>query len=270
MTGRRLQIESLRTTGTGKNQRNDLKIDVIMLTKNSERVLRKSLGSVYANVPIGNLIVVDGNSTDSTLGMLQEFHERYGNLIVLQDKGTRASARQKAIGCVKSDWFMFVDSDVVLCDDWFVKARKLISDEVGAIWGIEIWSVLQGSKFLNLFERVTMKIFARRGGTHDLLVRTEAVEDIAIPYHLHTYEDSYIRSWIIKKGYKVIAVYDPYCLHYRPEDVWTTQKSISLIASDLKFAVRHPQLMLSYAFYTVLVLYQNALANLQVKGRPRA
>jgi len=186
-----------------------LKIDVIILTKNSERVLRKSLGSVYANVPIGNLIVVDGNSTDSTLEILQEFHKRYGNLIVLQDKGTRASARQKAIGCVKSDWFMFVDSDVVLCDDWFVKARKLMSDEVGAIWGIEIWSILQRTKFLNLFERVTMKIFARRGGTHDLLVRTKAVEDIAIPYHLHTYEDSYIKSWITKKVTRLFLYMTP-------------------------------------------------------------
>jgi glycosyltransferase involved in cell wall biosynthesis len=238
-----------------------------MLTKNSERVLRKCLGSVYENLPIGNLIVVDGNSTDSTLRILQESQERYGNLIVLPDKGTRASARQKAIGYVKSDWFMFVDSDVVLCDGWFAKARKLMSDDVGAIWGIEIWSVLRGTKFLNLFERITMKIFNRRGGTHDLLVRTKAVEDIAIPYHLHTYEDSYIRSWIIKKGYKVIPVYDPYCLHYRPENVWTARQSIGLVASDLKFALRYPQLMLSYAFYAVIVIYQSALKNLRLKAR---
>jgi len=239
-----------------------------MLTKNSQRVLRKCLDSVYENLPIGNLIVVDGNSTDSTLRILQESQERYGNLIVLQDRGTRASARQKAIGYVKSDWFMFVDSDVVLCDGWFAKARKLMRDDVGAIWGIEIWSVLRGTKFLNLFERFTMKIFDRRGGTHDLLVRTKAVEDIAIPYHLHTYEDSYIRSWIVKKGYKVIPVYDPYCLHYRPENVWTARQSIGLIASDLKFALRRPQLMLSYAFYAVIVIYQSALKNLRLKERP--
>jgi glycosyltransferase involved in cell wall biosynthesis len=266
---RSFRFETLQAADAGKDLRNDSKIDVIMLTKNSERVLRRCLGSIYENLPVGNLIVVDGNSTDSTLRILQEFHERYGNLVVLQDEGTRASARQKAIGYVKSDWFMFVDSDVVLCEGWFAKARKLMSDDVGAIWGIEVWSILVGAKFLNLFERLTMKIFDGRGGTHDLLVRTKAVEDIAIPYYLHTYEDSYIRSWIIKKGYKVIAVYDPYCLHYRSEDVWTTKKSIALIAGDLKFATRHPQLMLSYAFYAVIVLYQSALTNLRIEGRPR-
>jgi glycosyltransferase involved in cell wall biosynthesis len=269
LRSRRFQFQTLQAADTDQDRRNYSKIDVIMLTKNSERVLRRCLGSVYENVPVGNLIVVDGNSTDSTLNLLQEFQERYGNLIVLDDNGTRASARQKAIGYVKSDWFMFVDSDVVLCDGWFAKARKLMSDSVGAIWGIEIWSVLRGTKFLGLFERITLKVFHGRGGTHDLLVRTKAVEGMAIPYHLHTYEDSYIRSWIIKKGYKVIPVYDPYCLHYRPEDVWTTKKSIALIASDLKFATRHPQLILSYAFYAVIVLYQSALRNLRVEGRPR-
>jgi glycosyltransferase involved in cell wall biosynthesis len=249
----------------GKNRLTEAKVDVIVLTKNSERILRRCLNSVYTNVPVGNLIVVDGNSTDSTLRILREFQEVYGNLIVLQDKGTRASARQKAISHVKNEWFMFVDSDVVLCDGWFSKAKKLIKEDVGAVWGIEIWSVLRGARFLDLFERITLKVFERRGGTHDLLVRTRAVEGISIPYHLHTYEDSYIRSWIIKKGYRVIPVYDPYCFHYRPEDVWTMRQSIGLIASDLKFAVRHPQLMLSYAFYAVIVIYQNAIKNLQLE-----
>ena len=265
MKSRDFQIQALQGEELGKNRLTEAKVDVIVLTKNSERILRRCLNSVYTNVPVGNLIVVDGNSTDSTLRILREFQEVYGNLIVLQDKGTRASARQKAISHVKNEWFMFVDSDVVLCDGWFSKAKKLIKEDVGAVWGIEIWSVLRGARFLDLFERITLKVFERRGGTHDLLVRTRAVEGISIPYHLHTYEDSYIRSWIIKKGYRVIPVYDPYCFHYRPEDVWTTRQSIGLIASDLKFAVRHPQLMLSYAFYAVIVIYQNAIKNLQLE-----
>jgi hypothetical protein len=112
-----------------------------------------------------------------------------------------------------------------------------------------------------------MKIFEKRGGTHDLLVRRKAVEDIHIPYHLHTYEDSYIISWICKKGYRVIPVYDPYCIHYRPENVWTTKQSVGLVASDLKFAIRHPQLFLSYAFYAAIVLQQNLLRTLKPNSR---
>jgi glycosyltransferase involved in cell wall biosynthesis len=210
------------------------------------------------------LIIVDGYSTDATLEIVKQFQEKYGNVILIQEKGTRGSARQKAISNVKTDWFMFVDSDVILCRGWFAKAKKRIEDNVGAIWGMEIWSVLKNSKVLGLFQRVTMKIFEERGGTHDLLMRRKAVEDINIPFHLHTYEDSYIKSWICKKGYNVIPVYDPYCIHYRPEDVWTFKQSVSLVAGDLKFAIRYPQLFLSYAFYAAIVLQQNLLRSLKL------
>jgi glycosyltransferase involved in cell wall biosynthesis len=231
-------------------------VDVIILTKNSERLLRECIDSVYRNVPVNNLIVVDGYSDDSTTQIVKEFQQKHGNVIFVRDKGTRGSARQRAMNEVKSDWFMFVDSDVILAENWFSKAERLIKDDVGAIWGIEIWSVLRRMKVLKLFERVTMKIFEKRGGTHDLLVRRKAVEGIQVPFHLHTYEDAYIKSWICKKGYKVIGVYEPYCFHFRPNDVWTVGQNISFIVSDIKFAVRHPSLLLSYGFYTSIVMYQ--------------
>jgi glycosyltransferase involved in cell wall biosynthesis len=241
----------------------NMRIDIIVLTRNSERVLRKCLASIYENVPVNKLIVVDGYSTDATLKIVGAFQKKYGNVVLIQDKGTRGSARQKGIQKVETDWFMFVDSDVVLCDAWFTKAEKLVKDDVGAIWGMEIWSVVRNTKILELFERVTMKIFEKRGGTHDLLVRRKAIEGIHIPSHLHTYEDSYIRSWICKNGYKVVPAYEPYCIHYRPEIVWTIKESIGLIANDLKFAIPYPQLLLSYAFYTTIVLYQNVLHNVK-------
>jgi glycosyltransferase involved in cell wall biosynthesis len=243
----------------------NMEIDVIVLTKNSERLLTECLASIYENVPVNKLIVVDGYSTDSTLEIVKEVQERYGNVVLIQDKGTRGSARQKAISKVETDWFIFVDSDVILCSGWFAKAEKLMKGNLGAIWGMEIWSVLKDSRILKLFERVTMKIFEKRGGTHDLLVRRKAIEGIRIPFHLHTYEDSYIKSWICKKGYKAIPVYEPYCIHYRPENVWALKKSIGLIASDLKFAIHRPQLLLLYAFYSAIVLHQNLLRNVKAK-----
>lgn len=231
-------------------------IDVAILTMNSERMLRECINSVYKNVPVNNLIVIDGFSTDATADIVKEFQEKYGNVTFVQEKGTRGSARQTAIQLVKSDWFMFVDSDVILSKNWFAEAEKLVENDVGAVWGIEIWSVLKGMKILNLFERVTLKIFEKRGGTHDLLVRRKTVEDIKIPYKLHTYEDGYIKDWIEQKGYKVLGVYEPYCVHFRPETVWTVNKHIEFMVSDLKYAVHRPILLLSYGFYSAIVGYQ--------------
>lgn len=243
-----------------------MKIDVVVLTKNSQETVRKCLNSIYENVPVNRLIVVDGHSTDKTLEIIRRFNRKHHNVSLLSEEGTRGKARQKAIEAVTTEWFMFVDSDVILCNEWFKKARRLIKPNVGAIWGIEVWSVLKNITVLKLFERITMKIFGKRGGTHDLLVRREAVKDIHIPPNLHVYEDAYIKSWICKKGYKVISVYEPYCIHYRPPIVWTIKKSVSFIASELKFAIRYPQLLLSYAFYTAIVLYQNLLNNIKAKS----
>jgi len=238
-------------------------VDVVILTKNSERLLRQCIESVYRNVPVKRLIIVDGYSTDRTIQIVKQFQEKYGNVVFVQDRGTRGEARQKAIEMIESEWFMFVDSDVILSKDWFAKAEKLVTDDVGAIWGIEIWSVLRKMRFLGLFERVTLKIFFGRGGTHDLLVRTKAVEGIKIPCYLHTYEDAYIRSWIIKKGYKVLGVYEPYCIHYRPPVVWTLTKNMELIVGDIKYALHNPSLILSYGFYAAVVTHQILLHKLK-------
>ncbi len=244
-------------------------IDVAILTMNSERMLRECINSVYRNIPVKNLIIIDGYSTDNTAKIVREFQEKYGNVTFVQQKGTRGTARQKAIQMVKSDWFMFVDSDVLLSKNWFAEAEKLLKDDVGAVWGIEIWSVLRESKkLLWLFERVTMKIFEKRGGTHDTLIRRRTVEDINIPFKLHTYEDGYIKDWIEKKGYKVIGVYDPYCIHFRPDEVWTTRKHIEFMVSDLKYAVHRPKLILSYGFYAAIVIFQIVLSKFnQTNGK---
>ncbi|MDH5447750.1 MAG: glycosyltransferase family 2 protein [Candidatus Bathyarchaeota archaeon] len=243
-----------------------MKVDVVVLTKNSERTLRKCLSSIYNYVPVNRLIVVDGFSTDKTLKIIRKFNKKHHNVVLLSEKGTRGKGRQKAIEAVTTEWFVFVDSDVILCKGWFKKAKRLIKADVGAIWGIEVWSVLKNITVLKLFERVTLKIFGKRGGTHDLLVRREAVKDIHIPSNLHVYEDAYIKSWICKKGYKVVSAYEPYCIHYRPPIVWTIKKSIFFVSNELKFAIRYPQLLLSYALYAVIVLYQNMLRNIRAKS----
>jgi glycosyltransferase involved in cell wall biosynthesis len=246
-------------------------IDVALLTFNSERKLRECLDGIYANVPVKRLIVVDGYSTDQTIPILEEYNKRYGNVEIVQEKGTRGSARQTAIEMVKTEWFMFVDSDVVLSKNWFNEAWKLVGEDVGAVWGIEIWSVLANSgRVLSIFERITLQIFEERGGTHDLLVRTKSVQGIHIPFELHTYEDGFIKDWIEAKGYKVLGVYQPYCMHYRPEQVWTLEKHIGFAVSDLKYAIKRPKLMLSYGFYTGIVAVQIFMSERSKKQEERA
>jgi glycosyltransferase involved in cell wall biosynthesis len=238
-------------------------VDVVLLTMNSERKLEECLASVYRNVPVRQLIAVDGGSTDRTLEILNQFNNKYRNVKIIHDKGTRATARQKGIENVNAEWFIFIDSDVVLCRDWYRKAMQHIDESVGAVWGIEVWSTIHSPKTLNLFLRVTMKIFALRGGTHDTLIRTESVKDIQIPRNLHVFEDAYIKNWITQKGYRVVACYDPYCIHYRPQAVWTLRGSLNIITDAIRFGSFKliTELTAAYGFYTAYAAYQLLMGN---------
>ncbi len=233
-------------------------IDVVLLTKNSEKVLEKCLESVYRNVPVGQLIVVDGYSTDRTLDILNQFNEKYHNVKVVLDRGTRATARQRGIRQVSTEWFMFVDSDVILSRNWYQKAMKHVDEGVGAVWGIEVWSTIQNQATLKLFLWLTRRIFEIRGGTHDTLIRAKLVADIEIPKNLHVFEDAYIKDWIIKKGYKAIACYYPFCIHYRPQSVWTLKGSLNIIVEAVRFGRFKLiiKLIPAYGFYTVYSVYQ--------------
>jgi glycosyltransferase involved in cell wall biosynthesis len=233
-------------------------VDVVLLTMNSERKLRSCLDSVYKNVPVNRLIVIDGGSKDATSQILSEFNSLYGNVRVITDFGNRATARQKGIENVTTNWFIFVDSDVVLCRDWYKKALKYVNEEVGAVWGIEVWSTLRGRKALKLFLLVTRKIFELRGGTHDTLVRSKAVKGLRIPRNLHVFEDAYIKEWIEKQGYRVVASYDPFCVHYRPGSVWTVSGSINIIVDALKHGSPFLifKLLFAYGFYTAYAISQ--------------
>jgi glycosyltransferase involved in cell wall biosynthesis len=233
-------------------------IDVILLTKNSEQTLHKCLDSLYKNVPVHQLVIVDGHSTDSTLAIIETYNQKHHNIKIIFDHGTRASARQKGIKSVQTEWFMFLDSDVILCNDWFKKATKNIEPHIGAIWGIEVWSTLKNTKTLKLFLIITHKIFEIRGGTHDTLIRSRLVKDIKIPGNLHVFEDTYIKNHINKKGYTTLACYDPFCIHYRSNSVWTLKGSLNLITESLQLGnIRLiSKLLLAYGFYTAYSIYQ--------------
>ena len=98
-------------------------VDVVLLTKNSAHILSKCLASIYENVPLKNLIVIDGFSTDGTLQILEDFNKAHRNIALFQVDGSRAKARTTGIRHVSTELFLFVDSDVVLCKDWYKKAE---------------------------------------------------------------------------------------------------------------------------------------------------
>lgn len=205
-------------------------VDAIMLTKNSVKpCLKECLDSIYRNVPVNNLIVVDGGSGDGTI----ELVKRYPRVKILMDlKGNRATSRQMGIEAVETEWFAFFDSDVILCDRWFEYTKPyLVDPKVGAVWGAAVQRSSSDHARYTAMGRlygkdelwIAVKAGRKRGLTHDTIVRKEAVEGIKIPSDLHVLEDHYIRIYVESRGYKWLSVPRPYCYHYahsreRPKD----------------------------------------------------
>jgi glycosyltransferase involved in cell wall biosynthesis len=231
-------------------------IDVVVLTKNSEHLLDKCLASIYANVPVKNLIVVDGFSTDGTLKIVNEINEEHGNITVLNENGSRAKAREKGLRQVRTEWFMFVDSDVILSRDWFRKAEKNIRTDVGAVWGVNIDVIpnVKDKRFLKLQSLIARQCFNLRGGMHDTLIRREAVEGIKIPEQLHVYEDAYIMNWIKEKGYKVVIGDDIYCLHFKPPGNWNLKNGVSQAILEVKCGLVYSHIY-EYVFYYPVFMF---------------
>ena len=231
-------------------------IDVIVLTKNSEHLLDRCLTSVYENVPVKNLIVVDGSSTDRTLKIVNKINEAHGNVTVLNVNGSRASARQMGLRRVSTEWFMFVDSDVILGKDWVRKAEKYVKSEVGAIWGVNIDIIpnVKDKRILKLQSLIARQCFSLRGGMHDTLIRREAVKGIKIPEELHAYEDAYIINWIKAQGYKTVIGDDVYCLHFKSPANWSLQNGVSQAIIEFRCGLVYSHLY-EYMFYYPIFMF---------------
>jgi glycosyltransferase involved in cell wall biosynthesis len=232
-------------------------IDVVMLTKNSDDILKECLTSIYENVPVKRLIVVDASSTDNTLKIMNELNEQHGHVEIITENGSRAKARERGIQEVETEWFMFVDSDVILCKDWFKKAEKCIRDDVGAVWGVNI-DVIPNVKnrfFIKSLILVARESFNLRGGMHDTLIRRKLVEDIKIPEKLHSFEDAYIVNWIKKKGYEAAIGGNIYCLHYRPIEDWNFKESLALATLEIKCGVFYCHIFRYTFYYPFFILY---------------
>ncbi len=202
-----------------------MRIDVVMLTKNSRTsvpVFERVLERIRDEIPVNKLILVDAYSTDDTVDVVRK---HFDDVVVIRTRAYRGKAREIGIKHVETEYFMFVDDDVLLCRGWLKKAMRYFERDprVGAVWGVDIpvnphvlnrvLTVTRVFRYRDFRDRLIQNC-AWRGGTHDVLIRTEVVKDISMPNHLHIYEDWYVKRWIERRGYRFVMTKDPYCLHF--------------------------------------------------------
>jgi len=181
-----------------------MKIDVVMITKNSLfPCLKESVESIFNNIPVNRLIVVDAFSNDGTIELFEEYKRKGLNIEIYQHACKRGKAREIGIKLVQTPWFAFVDSDVILARNWFNEIKKYIRPHIGAIEG-------NVNK-----QKVNPK---GRAYTNCTLIRADLVKDVKIPEEMAVLEDQFIRKWIERKGYIWLKVNQPCSIHKSQSD----------------------------------------------------
>ena len=126
-----------------------------------------------------------------------------------------------------SELFAFIDSDVVLTQEWFSQMIPYFEDpKVGAVWGAAIQTAPKRRKYFEAMAKLygkspldMMKSYGeQRGCLHDTMIRTEAVKDIKIPPHLHVMEDHFVRLYLENNGWYWVSTDKPFVYHNMGED----------------------------------------------------
>jgi len=159
-----------------------VRIDVCILTLTEP----KNRLNIMKNVPINNLII--------------------------EKSKPLAMARMRAIHEVKTEWFAFVDDDVLLTKTWFKTISSLIEENVGAIEG-DLYEKGLGKKWdktINGYLRTRVlkeRRLGDRGLTINTLIRTSLLLDWKPSRDdLSAWEDFEICQHILRKGYKWLVV----------------------------------------------------------------
>jgi glycosyltransferase involved in cell wall biosynthesis len=118
------------------NKKNDMKVDLVMWTKNGAATLPQVLKRIDEVIPkdfVNQKIIADDRSTDNT----REIATSYGWTVVFNEGTGISDGANTVLKLVETDRFVSFEQDLLLSSDWWVKIPPLLENhEVGAASGM--------------------------------------------------------------------------------------------------------------------------------------
>jgi glycosyltransferase len=137
-----------------------MKISVITVTRNCAETISQCLNSIFSqDYENYESIVIDGNSTDGTLGILESYRSRINYLISESDAGIY-DAMNKGLRLASGDVVGFLNADDMLADTKvFEKIASIFKDNnIDAVYGDLVYvSRLNSKKILRYWKSSTYK-----------------------------------------------------------------------------------------------------------------
>ncbi len=186
----------------------NVKIDLLMWTLNSEKTLPLTLRSIEKAIPkahINQKIIVDGGSKDNTI----QIGKKHDWAIIKSEKGIPKQANL-GLKHVETSVFASFEHDIILCPNWFAKIKDTIKPEKVA--------VSQGIRFsIN----PTLKAIEKHASKHGRIVsidntlyKTDIIRKLGgFKEQFYAAADSELQDRIRQNGYKWIINKNIISLH---------------------------------------------------------
>jgi glycosyltransferase involved in cell wall biosynthesis len=189
--------------------------------------------------PLGELIVVDGGSTDGTLGLLEEWRDTLP-IRVIDAPGTNISqGRNVGIAAARTDWVACTDAGCRPVPGWLAafEAEQGEADLLAGIYVVEGRTAFERALAVALYpspdeidtrERLVvlwLRVFGKRYEASHAATRSIAFSvDLwravgGFPEHLYAGEDPAFSLAAIERGFTVRLVPDA-AVHWRPRATW--------------------------------------------------
>jgi len=206
------------------------KIDVVIATR-GEWYLPYCINRVRKVVPLNNLIIVAPSE-------VKEKIKNFSDIFVAYNGKNIGRIRAKGLEYVETEFFSFIDSDVILNPHWFSWCIKTISKrDVGACQGcIKPIAKIYGKVYEQYAKRAVKmgKGFCDLGNT---MLKTELVRKLGMP-QLSVGEDQALKRKIEKAGYKWVCNADLVSIELKT-DADALRHAIFWARKDSNFDVKH-------------------------------
>lgn len=118
------------------SKENKMKISIITVCYNSEKTIESAIKSVLGQTHDIEYIIVDGGSTDGTVGIINKYRDRISKIISEPDKGIY-DAMNKGIRAATGDVVGTLNSDDFYVDGFVVEkvVKKFEEKNVDCLWG---------------------------------------------------------------------------------------------------------------------------------------
>ena len=160
-----------------------LPIDVVIPMFNADRWVSSTLESLLSQEAVlGKVIVVDNNSSDNSVGAVEQWASNHPHISLTIKKETTpgaCAARNKGLQSVETEWVQFLDADDILLPGKMAHQAALTA-ATDIVYG-EFWFEREGlrKKGWAMEDRVDVALaHGRLGQTSSNLFKTAAVLDV--------------------------------------------------------------------------------------------